>query len=168
MKATRYSKIRHKDLSDWRVWLDAGKNRYQERGIWRTLDARLVALTFKLGPVLGCLARLALAILGSNRFEPSPIGNREYVNDLWKNDPAWLRALKWHIPRNPWCDLRKFYLGFGYALTVIHEPRNWGYIRWARFAWPRFRIPFPVFTCRFGHIGWEERGILSAGINLRG
>jgi hypothetical protein len=163
IQTTRYGKIRERDLSDCRVWLDAGKNRYQERGIWRTLDARLVAVTFRFWSWfgLGVLMRLILALLGSNRYEPFPIGNREYVNELWDDDPDWLRWLKWHL-RNPWCDLRKFYFGFGYATLVEHERKSWGWVHWARFDPLPFKVPFPEWETRYFVVGWEQRGILSA------
>lgn len=163
IEPTRYSKIKQKSLSDWKTWCDAGKNRYQQHGCWRTLDARLVAVTFRfwswLG--LGVLLRLVLALLGSNRYEPFPIGNWPGHSTMWPDDSDWLRWVKWHL-RNPWCDLRKFYMGFGYAVFVKHKRTSWGWVHWARFDPLPFKIPFPEWETHYFVVGWEQRGILSA------
>jgi hypothetical protein len=192
VEQTRYGRIRHLDLGDWRTWLDTVKDRYTEDGVghgfWVTLDAKLVAATFRV-PIIGSLARVVLAgigplllvaalcafgwyglvafplaWLGTNRYEPYPVGNNARVNNLWADRPDWLRWVYWHL-RNPLVDLRKFYLlGFGYAVEVNQSTHGWGRVHWARFAGLPLAIPFPEF--RMGvRIGWKPQGILAAGIN---
>lgn len=169
MEQTRYGEIRNKDLSDWHMWHDATKDRYdevyEELGFWRTLDSKAVALTFRWWSLLGLgvVLRVLFALLGSNRYEPFPIGNWKHFNTMWPDDPDWLRWLKWHL-RNPWCDLRKFYLGFGYAMEVEHVEKSWGRVHWARFAVLSFALPFPEWKTRYLEVGWEKRGILSASL----
>ena len=159
MPKTRYNSLKDKDLSDFEVWLDADKNRYNIDNFWVTLDAKLVAYTFNVFQPLGFICRFILALLGSNRYEPFPIGNNQEVTELWKNNPNWLRWLKWHV-RNPWCDLRKFYTGFAYASEVYHEHRNkYLTIHWAKFN--KRHIPFPEFTTKYFVVGRQRRGILS-------
>lgn len=165
MHPTRYGKIKHMDLSDPCVWLDAAKDRYDMHGFWRILDARLVAWTFQAKSLLGLgiVLRVLFALLGSNRYEPFPVGNRESVKNLYKDNPDWLRWIKWHL-RNPWCDLRKFYMGFGYATYVEHQEKPWGNVHWAKFSLAPFKIPFPEYECRFCVVGWQQRGILSVSV----
>ena len=164
-RPTRFSKIANKDLSDWRVWHDAAKNRYsedyEELGFWHTLDSKIVALTFKI-PVLGVIPRIIFSIF-TNRYEPYPIANTDEITDLWQGGAAAWRWLKWHI-RNPVVDLRKFYLGFGYAKDVKHISYKWGKVRWAKFYKIPFRIPFPVLETKWFKLGWKQRGILSASL----
>lgn len=192
IERTRYGKIYKRDLSDWRAWHDGLKDRYEDPGFWNALDSKAVAATFHLPQPLGAIARIALAGLGpflglaaglmlggwwwlalaalypfgTNRYEPSVVGNNQAVDTLWSDRHPALRWALWHL-RNPCPDLRKFYTGFAYALDVDHRQRRWGVARWARFPWlPDRRIPFPVLKWSLGHIGWETRGILSAGVNL--
>jgi len=165
MQRSRYGQIRDKDLSDWRTWHDAAKGRYgeayDELGFWHTLDSKVVALTFRV-PILGAIPRIILALFGSNRYEPYPIANYD-ATQLWPGDPPWKQWIKWHL-RNPWCDLRKFYLGFGYALEVEHVEKPWGWVHWARFAAFPFALPFPEWETRYFVVGWEQRGILNASL----
>ena len=169
IKLTRYHSISNKDLSDWTVWYDANKNRYHDTyevlTFWHTLDAKAVAFTFKLPHILGTRLRILLALLGSNRFEPFPIANNDAITYKWENNPDWLRWLRWHI-RNPWSDLRKFYLGFGYAVFADNEQKGWGHIRWAHFKSLSFPIPFPVIETKWFKIGWKQRGILTGDPQL--
>ena len=167
---TRFGKIMNEDLTDWKVWHDAAKNRYEEEldnlGFWQTFDSKIVAWSFKLPGVIGTIVRIFFALMPfifTNRYEPYPIGNNEDVNNLYKGAPAFWRWFRWHI-RNLYCDLRKFYLGFAYAEEVKHVQHKWGKIRWARFPNRKRALPFPVLETRFGHIGWEQRGILSGGL----
>ena len=171
MEITRFGKIKGKDLSDWRVWHDAAKNRYEDElsyfGFWQTFDSKLIAFTFKLPLFVGAPLRVIFSIIFcSNRYEPYPIGNNNYVNNLWKNKHPFIRWFLWH-KRNPFCDLRKFYLGFGYAAKVIHSPKKWGYVRWVKFSWIPFWIPFVDIKTKYIDFGWQKRGILSAKLKLR-
>jgi len=192
MQLTRYGKVKQQGLGDWYVWYDAAKDRYtdvyENFGAWHTLDSKLVAITFNVPQLLGFLPRfflaspflwiglvlgfyvnlwgfiaLLLGVFGSNRYEPFPIGNWEESSTKWLGDPDWLRWVKWHL-RNPLSDLRKFYLGFGYAVEVEHAEKSWGRVHWAKFATLPFAFPFPELECRYFEIGWEQRGILSISI----
>jgi len=134
---------------------------------WTTLDAKVVAWTYEFGPS-GILFRILYAILGiSNRYEPMPIGNKSEINNLWSRWPPWIRYLLWRV-RNPWEDLRKFYLGFAYARDIKTYQVSKHFKFWlARFRWIPFRIPFPYYKKQNFleiMIGWKSRGILSVTI----
>ncbi|MFW6177360.1 MAG: hypothetical protein ACOC43_03235 [Desulfohalobiaceae bacterium] len=146
------------------------RDRYYEvydnpESFWTTLDSKLVAWSYYLPSILGSLARVALALLGSNRYEPMPIGNREHVNTLWAGKPGWYRWLRWHI-RNPWEDLKRFYLGFGQAEDVRWHGITEHFGFWlALFHFLPFRIPFPYYKNKVWGwelmLGWKSRGVLS-------
>ena len=133
-------------------------------GFWVTLDSKIVAWTYNIP--LGIIPRVIYSIIGlSNRHEPMPIGNRKYINNLWKDKPSWIRYILWKI-RNPWEDLKKFYLGFATAEDVTYTQITDHFkIWWAKFSWCSFRVPFPYFTWEGNYvelkIGWKSRGILS-------
>lgn len=196
VQQTRYGGIEYLDLSNYNTWLDAGENRYEKVGIrhtfWVTLDAKLVAATFKLPQPLGAMARIILAgfgpticaagwfllsswafwllllllvPFGTNRYEPFPIGNWKHGDTMWMIEPHYMRWLKWHI-RNPLADLRKFYMGFAYAEDVKHRPKPWGVVRWANFRPLSFRVPFPDYDGEWIGIGWKQRGIASIGLHF--
>ena len=63
-------------------------------------------------------------------------------------------------------DLRKFYLGFAYAVYINHRQHRWGKIHWARFAALPFKIPFPELETERLTFGFQNRGLFSVGIRL--
>lgn len=154
------------------------RDRYYEvydnpESFWTTLDSRIVAYTFNLPTIVGLPLRILYSIVGlSNRYEPMPIGNNERTNNLWKDKPDWLRYLLWKV-RNPWEDLKKFYLGFANA-----ESSDWYGLTdhfgfWlAKFKYIPFRIPFPYYKNEFDNglelmLGWKSRGVLSFTVRIR-
>ena len=137
---------------------------------WTTLDSNIVAWTYEFGPS-GVLMRILYSIIGcSNRYEPMPIGNRPGVYNLWQKWPPWIRYLLWRV-RNPWEDLRKFYLGFACAQKVESYQVTNNFKFWlATFPWVPFRIPFPYYKRQNFleiMIGWKSRGILSLTIRRK-
>lgn len=146
--------------------------KYEFHGIemtwWDKLDCDLYNFSLKLPQPLGFLFRFLMAILGSNHRHPMPMSKQEDVAYLWWDKPNWVRYLLWHYYRNPWADLRKLYLGFGWAfyadkvwyIPLITTKR----IRfWIKAPW---KIPlFPHFEWDNGtwefDIGFKDRGIFS-------
>ncbi len=131
-----------------------------------TLDHYAVAATWQWPQPFGGLSRILLAIvIGSNRYEPMPAGGNW---DRWPDRRPWIRWILWHI-RNFCEDLRKFYLGFGYAqqadpIQVTKHFRIW-MARFERLPW---RLPFPYYKYSNSWIeimiGWKSRGIVSVTI----
>lgn len=180
---TRWNKIRNEDLTDWKILWDGAKNRYPHPTFWNTLDSKIVAYSFKLPFIFGTIVRILLSIIiVSNRFEPFPIGNNERITNLWSSYPDFIRYIMWKV-RNPFEDLRKFYLGFGLALSVEEkiiwhketEKRKTKLSIWMpKFKEVPFRIPlFPYFKSspKSGGfqimLGWKSRGILSLTFRKR-
>lgn len=156
-------------LPDWSVTYDS---RYEELNFWNTLDADLYNRTLNYPKPIGTILRVLLAILLSNHQEPMPVGNNDHVMNLWRNKPNWFRYMMWRV-RNPWEDLRKLYLGFGWA---FYKGKLWyipvidnEYIRirlYAPYKAPLFPeiYVFPFRKWEF-FIGFKKRGMFS--ISLR-
>jgi hypothetical protein len=128
---------------------------------WNRLDTDLVNATWKYPQPIGGIMRIGLALLGSNRVDPYPSGSRDKVRNWLSDYPRWVRYLAWHTIRNPWQDLLKYYLGFGYAfyndrLWIAyygkHDTEVWkdliiGFYL-AKFNWCPVKIPFPIIEIR--------------------
>lgn len=127
------------------------------------LDYRAVRATLRMPTAVAVPARVVLALLGSNRLEPMPAGGQ---SGRWGDWPDPIRYLLWHL-RNPFEDLRKYSLGFGYADPgSIREQRISEHLRlW----WWGF-LPFPYYKRRIGRVqlmlGWKSRGIVSLTVRL--
>lgn len=162
---------------NWKQIREANKpqDRYYKHysnpeSFWFTLDSKVVDWTYSIP--LGVILRIIYSILGcSNRYEPMPIGNNPEIINLWKDKSDFTRYILWRI-RNPFEDLRKFYLGFACANDVQSQQftehlKLW----WAKFDFLSFRIPFPYYKRHFGNwrlmIGWKSRGIISISFNKR-
>ena len=121
-----------------------------------------VAINVAFLPWWGWIALLPLLPLASNRLEPMPAGGK---SDLWKDKNKWVRWYLWHV-RNPFEDLKKYYLGYGYAEECVEQRLTENLkITWADFG--KVKIPFPYYRNDnvFGKlqvmIGWKARGIVS-------
>jgi hypothetical protein len=136
------------------------------------LGEALLFIAAALGPLLYLGGGLALGgwawlyllpvlPVATNRLEPMPAGGQA---ERWGEWPALVRWYLWHV-RNPWEDLRKFYLGFGYARRVT-EQRLTAHLRIWWWGW----LPFPYYKRRAGPVqfmlGWKSRGIIS--LTVRG
>ena len=154
-----WTDIREQDKSE-----DRYKKQYPDKHdtFWYTLDSKLVAWSYSLPPVISWVVRFHLALLGTNRREPMPIGNRDSVTNLWKDSSDWYRWVRWHL-RNLFVDLKRYYLGFGHYRDRAEKKRYWWFIvNWVKIGpikWPFPRIdnPNPYYDFR---IGWKDSGHL--------
>lgn len=146
--------------------------RYENPGWWETLDTRLYNATLEQPWIVGAILRFLLALAGSNHQEPMPIGNNPHVTNLWADKPQWVRYILWRL-RNPWEDMRKFYLGYGLAfysdqLWVVDVADNKYtttkiYAPWGAPVFPNIYVYLPANWEFF--IGFKKRGMFS--ISLR-
>lgn len=142
------------------------KDDTEELGWWEKLDTRVFNWTFKFPIPIGTVLRIFFAFLNMNHRNPMPTHLR-----MWDDKPQWKRWLLWRM-RNPWEDLRKFYLGFGWAFYTDRlwylQPYKNGFTEFRVYA--PWKIPiFPYFQKKlflFGRewdfrIGFKKRGLFS-------
>lgn len=153
---------------DWTVDFHPGFERYNmELDFWTRLDHDLYNWTYKFPVPLGTIFRIIFSILMMNHRNPVPISHNEHVAHLWWDKPQWVRYLLWRV-RNPWEDLRKLYLGFGWAfyadklwrVELINKHKTKLYI------YAPYKIPlFPYFEKVIGSmelaVGFKKRGLFS-------
>jgi len=146
---------------------------FEDHGIeldfWSKLDTDVYNWTLKYPVPLGTVLRIGCCILNMNHRNPVPISSSEHVAYLWWSYPQWLRWVLWRTVRNPWEDLRKLYLGFGWAfyadkvwaVDLVNKRKKFRiriYAPW--------KIPlFPQLDWYFWGMqlttGWKKRGVLS-------
>ena len=157
----------HRYNNGWSIKYDS---RYSEYNFWNTLDSDLYNETLNYPKPVGSILRFGLTLLSSNHQEPMPVGNNSHVMNLWSDKPSWFRYIMWRI-RNPWEDLRKLYLGFGWA---FYQDKLW-YIPLIENdkvdlkIYAPWKVPlFPSFYLFHGNweffIGFKKRGMFSISI----
>lgn len=153
---------------------------------WNRFDTNLHNWTYDQPMIVGIILRLVFALLGSNRLDPYPSGNKAKVRNLWQDWPRPARWFMWHI-RNFMQDFRKYYLGFasafytdrlhfaGYHIAKKSRPSSiWKELKigfhMPKFTWLPFPVPFPIMEFRPWPdvlvpirfvIGWKHRGLFS-------
>ncbi len=153
------------------------KDNTKELDWWERLDTDVFNWTFHFPGIkdlirgyvcipLGTIFRIIFCILGLNHRNPMPTHLK-----MWDDKPQWMRWLLWRV-RNPWEDLRKLYLGFGWA---FYTDKLW-YLQSYKNDFTEFRIYapwkiplFPYFQKKlflFGRewdfrIGFKKRGLFS-------
>lgn len=140
-----------------------------ELDFWAKLDTDLYNWTLKFPFPIGTFFRILFSILGMNHRNPVPISSSHHVAHLWWNRPQWQRYILWRV-RNPWEDLRKLYLGFGWAFYsdklwrfVIYESNKVTIDLFAPYKIPVFpHIELLLFDRWFEiDIGFKKRGCFS-------